>query len=114
MRILWRFLLVILIALFVMWLIRAAAYRSLVHYKILGQRAPVRALAIPTSEPDGLDHAIAVALDATAARLHFSTGKVSSDPALLMDGGPANCIGYATLCAALLKGQLEAAGLGDR
>lgn len=31
-----------------------------------------------------------------------------------MHGGPANCMGYAALCAALLKGQLEAAGLGSR
>lgn len=114
MRTLWRFLLVILVALVVMWLIRAAAYRSLVYYTILGPRAPVPALALPATEPAGLDHAISVALDATAARLHFSTGKVISDPALLMDGGPANCIGYTALCAALLKGQLEAAGLGDR
>jgi hypothetical protein len=114
MRILWRFLLVILVALLVMWFFRAAAYRSLVHYKVVGQRPPVPALALPTAEPDGLEQAIAVALDSTAARLHFSTGKVSSDPALLLHGGPANCIGYAALCAALLKGQLEAAGLGER
>jgi hypothetical protein len=114
MRIFWRFLLVVLVALLVMWFFRAAAYRSLVHYKIVGQRPPVPALALPATEPAGLDHAIAAALDSTAARLHFSTGKVNSDPALLMQGGPANCIGYAALCAALLKGQLEAAGLGDR
>lgn len=31
-----------------------------------------------------------------------------------MEGDPANCIGYAELCTALLKGQLEAADLGDR
>lgn len=114
MRILWRFLLVILVALLVMWSFRAAAYRSLVHYKVVGQRQPIPALALPTAEPDGLDQAIAVALDTTAARLHFSTGKVNSDPVLLMHGGPANCMGYAALCAALLNGQLEAAGLGER
>ncbi len=114
MRILWRFLLVILVALLVMWSFRAAAYRSLVHYKVVGQRPPVPALALSTAEPDGLDQAIAAALDSTAARLHFSTGKVNSNPALLLHGGPANCIGYAALCAALIKGQLEAAGLSDR
>lgn len=75
MRILWRLLLMILIALFVMWLIRAAAFRSLVHHKILGQRAPVPALTLPIAEPDGLEQAMAAALDSTAARLHFSTGR---------------------------------------
>ena len=114
MRILWGFLLVILVALLVIWFFRAAAYSSLVRYEVVGQRLPVRALALSTAEPAGLDQAIAVALDSTAVRLHFSTGKVSSDPALLLHGGPANCIGYAALCAALLKGQLEAAGLGER
>ena len=114
MRIFWRFLLVILVALLVMWFFRAAAYRSLVRYEVVGQRLPVRALAFSTPEPAGLDRALAVAMDSTAARLYFSTGKVSSNPALLMQGGPANCIGYAALCAALIKGQLEAADLGDR
>ncbi len=114
MRILRRFLLVALVAFVLLWFFRTAAYRSLVRYEIIGQRAPVPALAPYTSEVAKLDKAIQVALDSTAARLHFSTGKVSSDPQVLMRGGPANCIGYNALCAALLKGQLEKAGLGDR
>lgn len=54
------------------------------------------------------------ALDATAVRLHFSSGRVTADPEALIHGGPANCIGYTALCAALLKGRLAAAGLGER
>jgi hypothetical protein len=114
MRMTWRFLFVVLIALVVLWLFRAAAFRSLIHYTIIRQRPPVPVLALTTAEPDGLDQAIGVALDSTAATLHFSSGNVSHDPAVLVQGGPANCIGYAALCTALLKGQLEAAGLGER
>lgn len=114
MRILWRPLLFFLFLLVLLWLCRAAAFRALVHYKVIGQRLPVPALSLHTTAPLELESAMEVALDSTAARLHFSTGKVSSDPALLMHGGPANCMGYATLCAALIKGQLEAAGLDDR
>ncbi|MBX2978224.1 MAG: hypothetical protein KF905_02925 [Flavobacteriales bacterium] len=114
MRILWRPLLFFLFLMVLLWLCRAAAFRALVHYKVIGQRLPVPALTLHTTAPLELESAMEVALDSTAARLHFSTGKVSSDPALLLQGGPANCIGYAALCAALLKGQLDAAGLGDR
>jgi hypothetical protein len=109
-----RLLLVALVGSVLLWFFRTAAYRSLVRYEIVGQRAPVPVLASYTSQAAELDEAIQVVLDSTAARLRFSTGKVSSDPQVLRRGGPANCIGYAALCAALLKGQLEKAGLSDR
>lgn len=114
----WRFLrrvLLVLAGAFVLlFVFRGAMYRWAVHYEVLGQRAPITSLSLSSVPPADLDRSIEFALDTTAARLHFSTGKVSADPTILINGGPANCIGYTALCAALLRGQLNAAGLGER
>lgn len=114
MRIRWRVLLVLLVALLALWFCRAAVYRSAVKHRVVGQRAPITALTLFPVPAADLDQSIAFALDTTAARLRFSSGRVTADPEALIHGGPANCIGYAALCAALLKGRLAAAGLGER
>lgn len=108
-----RPLLFLLVALVLLWLFRSAVYRTLVRYEVVGLRAPVGIFNQDASGATELDKAMRVALDTTAARLHFSTGKVSNDPQSLIHGGAANCIGYTALCAALLKAKLEAAGLGE-
>lgn len=114
MRILWRVLLVFLITLVALWFCRSGVYRWAVHYRVIGQRTPITTLTRSAALAADLQGCIASALDTTAARLHFSTGRVSADPEALIRGGPANCIGYTALCGSVLKGQLEAAGLGER
>jgi hypothetical protein len=114
MRVFWRLFLLLLLGAVFLWLTRAWTFRSVVHYRIVGERGEVRPIPVSTFGSMDLDLAIDAALDTTAVRLHFSTGAVSNDPRKLGQGSPANCIGYAALCASLLKGQLETAGLGDR
>jgi hypothetical protein len=114
MRLLRRLLLVLLLMAIALWLLRGTIFRAVVHYRVVGERGAVRPLQNSTLGAMDLHTAMQAALDTTAARLHFSTGEVSNDPRELIHGGPANCIGYAALCAALLKGQLEGAGLDDR
>ena len=60
-----------------------------------------------------IDELIDAALDTTAKCLHFSVGKVSSDPAILKHGGAANCIGYAALFKAILQKELSSSGHAD-
>lgn len=110
----WRLFLLVLLGAVFLWLTKAWTFRSFVHYRIVGERGEVRPIPVSTFGSMDLDLAIDAALDTTAVRLHFSTGAVSNDPRKLGQGSPANCIGYAALCAALLKGQLETAGLGGR
>jgi hypothetical protein len=99
---------------FAVWFLRGPLFRAVVHYRVVGERGTVRPLPNSTLGAMDLGTAMQAALDTTATRLRFSTGAVSSDPGELIHGGPANCIGYAALCAALIKGQLEEAGLDDR
>lgn len=114
MRILQRFIIGVIVVAVALWFFRGEVFRSMVHYRIVGERGIVRPLPASTDASMDLDAAIDAALDATAARVHFSTGAVSNDPRELIHGGPANCIGYAALCAALLKGQLRKSGLDER
>jgi hypothetical protein len=114
MRLLRHLLLVLLVMAIALWFLRGTIFRAVVHYRVVGDRGAVRPLQNSNLAAMDLHTAIKAALDTTAARLHFSTGEVSNDPRTLIHGGPANCIGYAALCAALIKGQLEEAGLDDR
>jgi hypothetical protein len=114
MRLMLRYILVVIALASALWFLRGTIFRAVVHYRVVGDRGAVRPLQNSTRAAMDLHTAIQAALDTTAARLHFSTGEVSNDPRALIHRGPANCIGYAALCAALLKGQLEEAGLDDR
>lgn len=114
MRILRHSLLFLLGVLVLLWLFRAPMYRAVVSYRVLAERAPVMTLGSGGNGVADLDAAIQTALDTTATRLHFSTGRASSDPRALVHGSPANCIGYAALFAALLKGHPAYARLDDR
>lgn len=100
--------------LLVLWFTRAPLYRAVVSYHIVGSRTLVLSLDPIVNTPTDIEEAIDAALDTTAARLHFSTGHVSNDPRKLVPGSPANCIGYAALFSALLKGSLQRAGLAGR
>ena len=114
MRIITRLFIFVLGASLLLWLFRGPIYRWSVHYRVVDERASVPALTNTTVKVHDLASAIQMALDTTATRLHFSTGKVTNDPGMLIQGSPANCIGYAALCAALVKGHLANAGLGGR
>jgi hypothetical protein len=114
MRLLRHLLLVLLVMAIALWFLRGTIFRAVVHYRVVGDRGAVRPLQNSNLAAVDLHTAMQAALDTTAARLHFSTSEVSTDPSALIHGGPANCIGYAALCAALLKGQLEEPGLDDR
>lgn len=114
MRSFWRFLLFFLVTLFVLWLFRAPLYRAVVCYHVVGERSPLKELGPSAISVADLNAAILASLDTTAARLHFSSGPVTNDPRKLLPGSPANCMGYAALFSALLKGQLQQAGIGDR
>lgn len=97
-----------------LWWFRAPVFRSVVHYRIISDRGAVYPLGGSERTVADVHAAIAAALDTTAARLHFSTGASSHDPRELRNGGPANCIGYAALCASLVQGHLERVGLSER
>lgn len=109
-----RFSLFLFSTLLVLWFIRAPLYRSIVSYHVVGPRPAVGSLAPTINAPTDFEEAIDAVLDTTAARLHFSTGQVSNDPRKLVPGSPANCIGYAALFSALLKGSLQQSGLAGR
>ncbi|MDX9750130.1 MAG: hypothetical protein RBT71_03530 [Flavobacteriales bacterium] len=111
MRLFARSLLFLLALFLLVWVFRGALYRAIVHYEVIGERARVGALAPMGSTAQDLDAAIEMALDTTAARLHFSTVKAVSDPQELLPGSPANCIGYSALFAALLNGHFVQADL---
>ena len=86
-------------------LLRGPIYRCLFRYAVIGER---RIGKISHQQPKaGQNDAIDRSLENVAELLHFSTGKVSSDPEMLIKGGPANCIGYAALYARTLQSQLE-------
>ncbi|MBX2971517.1 MAG: hypothetical protein KF797_00290 [Flavobacteriales bacterium] len=108
MRLLARSLLFLIGTLVLIWLLRGPLFRAVVHYRVVGTRAPAVVPKSAGGTVEDLEAAIGAALDTTAARLHFSTGSVSNDPARLGPGSPANCIGYAALFASLLKGYLAA------
>lgn len=114
MRLLMRSFLFMVGALLLIWFLRGPMFRATVHYRIVGERAPVQVLKASRITMKDLDAAVEVALDTTAARLHFSTGRVDNDPRTLSHGSAANCIGYAALFAALLKGHLVDSGLGEK
>lgn len=114
MRLVRRILLVLLAGVLLTWVFRGPLYRTVVTYRIGEVRAPVVELHGSAAEATDLDHAIKVSLKETASRLHFSRGRVSNDPQRLYDGGPANCIGYSALFAALLQDQLQHSGLDRR
>lgn len=99
--------------LLVLWFTRGPLCRTVVSYHIVGSRSAVLSLAPVVNTPTDIEGAIDAALDTTAARLHFSAGHVSNDPRKLVSGSPANCIGYAALFSALLKGALQQSGLAD-
>lgn len=109
-----RILLFLLVGLLLAWLFRGPLYRSMVTYRVVGVRTPVVQLHTSAAEVTDLDQANKASLKETASRLSFSTGRVSSDAQRLYDGGPANCIGYAALCASLLEDRLRRSGLADR
>jgi hypothetical protein len=114
MRSIARLLLFIFVGLVLVWLFRGTVYRSIVTYKVVGVRAAVVVLDTAFGETRDCDEAISEALGATTRRLYFSMGHVSNDPAKLMEGGPANCIGYSALFASLLAAQLERNGMDDQ
>jgi len=114
MRLLARILLFLTAMLVLMWLCRTVLYRAVVHYRIVGERSAAGTLSSVGSAPLDVEAAIRMALDTTASRLHFSTGRVSSAPEKLNPGSPANCIGYAALFASLLRGHFAAAGLDEQ
>jgi hypothetical protein len=114
MRSIARLFLFVFVGLLLVWLFRGTLYRSIVTYKVVGVRAAIATLDTAFGTTMGRDEAISEALDATSTRLYFSMGHVSNDPAELMKGGPANCIGYSALCASLLVAQLERSGMDDR
>jgi len=117
----WRFLrrgvLGLLLVTMVVVVLRGPLYRMIVHYEVIGERGGAEPIVSRTSallrEDRDLDDLIDAALDSTADRLHFSTGKVSSNPHVLRNGSPANCIGYAAICASLLQQELSDTGHAD-
>ena len=102
-----RYSLFLFAALLLLWALRAPLFRAVVSYQVIGPRPAVGIVIPSTSEVMDLDLAIDSALITTAAQLHFSAGHVSNDPRKLVPGSPANCIGYAALFTALLKGHLQ-------
>lgn len=100
------------------FLLRGPIYRSVVHYEVVRERGAVpsgiQAHGGKTPPVADIEILIQAALDTTSAWLHFSTGKVLSDPRLLTAGSPANCVGYSALCAALLKSEMGRSGLTAR
>lgn len=94
--------------------LRGPLYRMVVHYEIIVERGQKESQSPPASLSTlDIDDLIDTALDSTAQRLHFSAGKVSSDPDMLRNGGAANCIGYAALFRRIFKEELLAAGHAD-
>lgn len=109
-----RFLLLLVLLFAGLWFCRGQLFRAVVDYHIIGSRHGARPLFSTGGPVSDVEAAINLALDTTAARLHFSTGSVKNDPGELVQGSPANCIGYAALCAALIKGHLQQVGNGER
>ena len=96
------------------WVCRGPLFRSIVRYHVVGERAAIKKDGAPGSVAAKVDGILQAALDTTADRLHFSTGRVTSDPRELVPGSAANCIGYAALFAALVEEDLARAELADR
>jgi len=113
MRSLTRFSLFLVGILLVSWIVRAALFRAVVSYHIVGSRSAVASLDPNTNAPKDIEGFVDEVLGTTAEWLHFSVGPVSNDPVKLVPGSPANCIGYAALFSALLKGYLQRSGLDD-
>jgi hypothetical protein len=112
-----RAVVVLLVVTIVAVALHGPLYRMVVNYQIIGERGGAeptvsRSSTSRTAEFD-MDELIDAALDSVAERLHFSTGKVSSDPDRLMNGGPANCIGYAALFKTILQKELSSTGHAD-
>lgn len=117
----WRFvrgvILTLLLAVILGVVLRGPLYRTIVNYKVIGIRHTTGRM-LPSSFAPGstradLEALIDMALDTTSDRLHFSSGKVSNDPAVLENGGAANCIGYSTLFKSLLLRELSKSGNAD-
>ncbi len=104
-----RVILAIALLLFCASIFRGALYRAVVHYEMLRERP------VPFAGPiDGartaardLEDMIDAALDTTARLLQFTMGSASSDPAVLLRGGDANCTGYAAVFASLVRNELD-------
>jgi hypothetical protein len=109
-----RWLLWSLLALLALYVFRRAIYRSLFHYEVLYERA-VKDLSeqppVAVQGPADLETCIAASLSHTAGVLRFSASHAPADPERLVNGGEANCIGYAALFSALCRQCLEGSGL---
>ena len=111
-------LLVLIGLLVLLWLVRGAIYRKVVHYEVLRVRTvPVVVLKIDgpgSATTTGIDELISSALDSTADRLHFTTDRSSNDPLELPAGSGANCIGYAAVFHSVFQGLAQREGLSER
>jgi hypothetical protein len=106
-------------------LARGPLYRLTVSYRPVSERRVIP-LTDPVVEdrlvqrmiadqPDDIQDQIDVALKVTSSRLRFVAAHMPSDPNVFWpDDNGANCVGYSALFAALLRTELDSAGLSQR